>query len=132
MREKIETYFKSQSIPIIMRYFDPSYIIRSVPADAEDAILCDLFARGAVHAAMAGKTGLIIGLLHDKFIHVPIEMVVKEKNGLTRTDRFGRQCWRQRDNQRFSSEVPSGLAGDFGPLYSLGGSVDRECLFILD
>ena len=82
MREKIETYFKSQNIPIIMRYFDPSYIIRSVPADAEDAILCDLFARGAVHAAMAGKTGLIIGLLHDKFIHVPIEMVVKEKKRL--------------------------------------------------
>jgi len=82
MREKIETYFKSQSIPIIMRYFDPSYIIRSVPADSEDAILCDLFARGAVHAAMAGKTGLIIGLLHDKFIHVPIEMVVKEKKRL--------------------------------------------------
>ena len=82
MREKIETYFKSQGIPIIMRYFDPSYIIRSVAADAEDAILCDLFARGAVHAAMAGKTGLIIGLLHDKFIHVPIEMVVKEKKRL--------------------------------------------------
>jgi 6-phosphofructokinase 1 len=83
MRQKIETYFRSQDIPIIMRYFDPSYIIRSVPADAEDAILCDLFARGAVHAAMAGKTGLIIGLLHDKFIHVPIEMVVKEKKRLS-------------------------------------------------
>ena len=54
----------------------------ATPADAEDAILCDLFARGAVHAAMAGKTGLIIGLLHDKFIHVPIEMVVKEKKRL--------------------------------------------------
>lgn len=83
MREKIEAYFKSQNLPILMRYFDPSYIIRSVPADAEDAVLCDLFARGAVHAAMAGKTGLIIGLLHDKFIHVPIEMVVKEKKRLS-------------------------------------------------
>jgi 6-phosphofructokinase 1 len=79
MREKIEAYFKSQKIPIIMRYFDPSYIIRSVPADAEDSILCDLLARNAVHAAMAGKTGLVIGSLHDKFIHVPIEMVVKER-----------------------------------------------------
>ena len=36
MREKIEAYFKSQNLPILMRYFDPSYIIRSVPADAED------------------------------------------------------------------------------------------------
>jgi 6-phosphofructokinase 1 len=83
LREQIETYFKRQNVPIIMRYFDPSYIIRSVPADAEDAILCDLFARNAAHAAMAGKTGLIIGLLHDKFIHVPIEMVVKEKKRLS-------------------------------------------------
>jgi 6-phosphofructokinase 1 len=82
MREKIESYFKSQNLPIIMRYFDPSYIIRSVPADAEDSILCDLFARNAAHAAMAGKTGLIIGFLHGKFIHVPIEMVVKEKKQL--------------------------------------------------
>jgi len=83
LRDKIEAYFKSQNFPILMRYFDPSYIIRSVPADAEDSVLCDLFARGAVHAAMAGKTGLIIGLLHDKFIHVPIELVVKEKKRLS-------------------------------------------------
>ena len=56
-----------------LRYFDPSYIIRSRPADSEDAILCDQYARHAVHAAMAGKTGLVIGFLHDTFTHVPIE-----------------------------------------------------------
>ncbi len=76
MREKIENYFKAEQIPIVMRYIDPSYIIRSSPANAEDSILCDLFARNAVHAAMAGKTGLVIGYLHDKFIHVPIELLV--------------------------------------------------------
>jgi 6-phosphofructokinase 1 len=75
MRAKIEAYFRSEQIPIIMRYFDPNYIIRSCPANAEDSILCDLFARYAVHAAMAGKTGLVIGHLHDKFIHVPIELL---------------------------------------------------------
>ena len=47
---------------MVMRYFDPSYLVRSSPANAEDSILCDLFARHAVHAAMAGKTGLVIGL----------------------------------------------------------------------
>ena len=41
--------------------------------DAEDAVLCDVFARNAVHAAMAGKTGLVIGHLHDLFIHIPID-----------------------------------------------------------
>jgi 6-phosphofructokinase 1 len=82
LRNEIEAYFKAENIPIVMRYFDPSYIIRSVPADSEDAILCDLYARNAVHAAMAGKTGMIIGLLHDTFVHVPIEAVVKEKKRL--------------------------------------------------
>lgn len=75
LREKIETYFKAEGIPVVMRYFDPSYQVRSRPANCEDALLCDLFARHAVHAAMAGKTGLVIGFLHEKFIHVPIELL---------------------------------------------------------
>ena len=78
LREKIESYFRTEKIPMVLRYLEPSYIIRSVPADAEDAILCDQYARHAVHAAMAGKTGLVIGLLHDHFIHVPIEMLAKQ------------------------------------------------------
>jgi 6-phosphofructokinase len=74
LRERVESYFKGANIPIVVRYFDPSYLIRSSPANAADAILCDLYARNAVHAAMAGKTGLVIGFLHDVFIHIPIEM----------------------------------------------------------
>ena len=62
-------------MPVVIRYFDPSYQIRSRPANCEDALLCDLFARHAVHAAMAGKTGLVIGFLHERFIHVPIELL---------------------------------------------------------
>jgi len=79
LRERIEAYFKEANIPIVMRYFDPSYLIRSSPANAADSVLCDLYARNAVHAAMAGKTGLVIGFLHDSFIHIPIEMLVLEK-----------------------------------------------------
>ena len=75
LREKIETYFKAEGIPVVMRYFDPSYQVRSRPANCEDAMLCDLFARNAVHAAMAGKTGVVIGFLHERFIHVPIELL---------------------------------------------------------
>lgn len=79
LRERIEAHFEAERVPAVMRYFDPSYIIRSSPANAEDAILCDLFARHAVHAAMAGKTGLVIGYLHNKFIHVPIELLTSQK-----------------------------------------------------
>lgn len=75
LREKIEAYFKAEGIPVVLRYFDPSYQVRSRPANAEDALLCDLYARHAVHAAMAGKTGLVIGFLHERFIHVPISLL---------------------------------------------------------
>jgi 6-phosphofructokinase 1 len=73
--EEIKSYFKAEGITIVIRYFDPSYQIRSRPANSEDALLCDLYARHAVHAAMAGKTGVVIGFLHERFIHVPIELL---------------------------------------------------------
>jgi 6-phosphofructokinase 1 len=79
---RIDAHFKERQISAVIRYFDPNYIIRSSPANAEDSILCDLYARHAVHAAMAGKTGLVIGCLHDKFIHVPIELLASRKKAL--------------------------------------------------
>jgi len=82
LREKIEEWFKARNIPFVMRYFDPSYIVRSSPANAEDAVLCDAFARHAAHAAMAGKTGVVIGYLHDLFIHVPIELLATQPKRL--------------------------------------------------
>ena len=85
LREQIEAYFRAENVPCVLRYFDPSYLIRSVPASAEDAILCDFFARNAVHAAMAGKTGLVIGYQHDTFTHVPIELLVQRQKELALT-----------------------------------------------
>jgi 6-phosphofructokinase 1 len=82
LRERIEAWFKARKIPVVMRYFDPSYLVRSSPANGADSILCDLFARHAVHAAMAGKTGLVIGYLHDRFIHVPIELLATQEKRL--------------------------------------------------
>lgn len=79
LRWKIEESFNARKIPFVMRYFDPSYIVRSSPDNAEDAVLCDLFARHAAHAAMAGKTGLVIGFLHDRFIHVPIQLLATQQ-----------------------------------------------------
>lgn len=82
LRRQIEVYFKAQNISIVMRYFDPSYHVRSGPANSEDSILCDLFARNAVHAAMAGKTGLVVGFLHDEFVHIPIERLAGRKKAI--------------------------------------------------
>ncbi len=79
---RIDQWFRARSIPFVMRYFDPSYIVRSSPANTEDSILCDQFARHAVHAAMAGKTGLVIGYRHDCYIHVPIELLATQQKRL--------------------------------------------------
>jgi 6-phosphofructokinase 1 len=78
LKDQIAEFFKKENIPVIIRYFDPSYSIRSCAADAEDSISCDLYARNAVHAAMAGKTGLVIGHIHDTFIHVPIDLLTQK------------------------------------------------------
>ena len=75
LRGRIEAHFAATGVPLVMRYMDPSYLIRSVPANAADSVLCDQFARNAVHAAMAGKTGVVIGLLHDHFVHVPVDLL---------------------------------------------------------
>ena len=83
LRHKIKDHFESQRFPITIRYFDPSYYIRSVPASTVDSVLCDSFARHAVHAAMAGKTDMIIGLQHGVFINVPIPMATTQRKRLS-------------------------------------------------
>lgn len=75
LRGEISTHFQSRRIEIILRYFDPGYQIRGCPANTEDALLCDRMGRHAVHAAMAGKTGLVIGFLHGQFVHIPIDLI---------------------------------------------------------
>ena len=90
LSEKIKSYFQNEGIPVVIRYFDPSYEIRSRAANTEDALLCDLFARHAVHAAMAGKTGLVIGFIHERFIHVPIELLATHTKRLDPTSGWWR------------------------------------------
>lgn len=83
LRQKIQEHFAAQRLPVVIRYLDPSYYIRSVPASTVDSVLCDSFARHAVHAAMAGKTDMIVGLQHGVFIHVPIPMATTRRKRLT-------------------------------------------------
>jgi 6-phosphofructokinase 1 len=79
LRDKITEHFKAAKLPLILKYIDPSYIVRSVPANAVDAIFCDSLGRNAVHAAMAGKTDLVIGRWHRVFTHVPLGLATWER-----------------------------------------------------
>ncbi len=75
LKRKIKEHFANQDILTNVKYIDPSYIIRSVPANANDSVFCGFLAENAVHAAMAGKTGLIIAKWNDVFVHLPMEIV---------------------------------------------------------
>ena len=75
LKERIGSFFRDEGIPVSIKYFDPSYIIRSVPANTADNLLCDQLGRQAVNAAMAGKTCMIVGEWHGMFTHVPMELV---------------------------------------------------------
>lgn len=79
LRDRIPEHFAADGLELNLKYFDPSYLIRSVPANSRDRILADQFARAAGHAAMAGKTDVVIGLWGESMIHVPIRTVVTGK-----------------------------------------------------
>lgn len=79
LKGKIEDYFKKTKTDLTLKYIDPSYIIRSVPSSPQDRIYCMRLAQAAVHAAMAGKTGLVVARWHSTYVHVPIEVVTSAR-----------------------------------------------------
>ena len=79
LKQKITAHFKAKGIPSSVKYFDPSYMIRSVPARGTDAIRCYMLARNAVHAAMAGRTNCVVGTVGDSYTLVPIRLATIER-----------------------------------------------------
>ena len=73
LHEKIVGHFNSTGSPVSMKYIDPSYMIRSAAANPADQLFCARLAQNAVHAAMAGKTGMVIGYWHGSMTHVPFQ-----------------------------------------------------------
>jgi 6-phosphofructokinase 1 len=86
LKGKITEFFKSRRIELNLKYIDPSYTIRSVPASAQDNVYCLRLAQYAVHAGMAGKTNMLIGQWHGTFVYIPFELVT---NGRRRLDPAG-------------------------------------------
>jgi 6-phosphofructokinase 1 len=79
LRGKITRYFADQGSPLTLKYVEPSYAIRSVRPDPHDAVYCLRLAQSAVHAGMAGRTDMVVGRRHNRFIHVPISLVISER-----------------------------------------------------
>ena len=72
LKEAIKSFFDTKNIDISLKYIDPSYMIRSLPANANDHVFCNFLGRDAVHAGMAGKTKLLIGRWNNHFVHLPM------------------------------------------------------------
>lgn len=77
LRDRINEFFKERRIEVSLKYIDPSYTIRSVPANAQDNVYCSQLAQHAVHAAMAGKTAMLVGRWHCSFVHLPISLATR-------------------------------------------------------
>jgi 6-phosphofructokinase 1 len=77
LREKIVSHFQRRRTAVTLKYMDPSYHIRSVPASPADSVYCWNLARNAVHAALAGNTNMLIGRWHGHFVHVPMPLATR-------------------------------------------------------
>jgi len=86
LKEKISADFQSRDIPVTIKYIDPSYIIRSAPANANDSKFCALLGQNAVHAAMAGKTDFVVGHWNHIFTLLPIPIAVSEQKKISSSD----------------------------------------------
>jgi 6-phosphofructokinase 1 len=72
LKKKIEDYFQQCRTELTLKYIDPSYMIRSVPASPQDRTYCMRLGQAAVHAGMAGKTALVVARWHNSYVHLPV------------------------------------------------------------
>jgi 6-phosphofructokinase 1 len=79
LKEAIGAYFASKGIDVSIKYIDPSYMIRSLPANANDRVFCNFLGRNSVHAGMSGRTGMLIGHWNNQFVHVPMKLIADQR-----------------------------------------------------
>ncbi|MGW4483822.1 ATP-dependent 6-phosphofructokinase [Amycolatopsis sp. NPDC004368] len=80
LKERITAHLVSVGLPPTMRYIDPSYAVRSIAANAYDAVYCLRLAHAAVHAAMAGHTEAAVARWRRRFVHVPLSLMTSRRN----------------------------------------------------
>ncbi len=79
LKDELKSYFERENFNGTVKYIDPSYIIRSAPANPSDSIFCNKLGIHAVHGALAGKTGFVVGRRNNKFVYLPIKTVIGER-----------------------------------------------------
>lgn len=82
LRDRLKAHFQAMGRPVDLKYIDPSYTIRSLPANAHDSAFCLLLGQNAVHAGMAGRTDMLVGYWNHRFTHLPIALAVSRRKTL--------------------------------------------------
>ncbi len=78
----IKKHLAEINMPCAIKYIDPSYIIRAIPANANDRVYCGFLGQNAVHAAMAGRTNMVVAKIMDRYVHLPLELVIRKRRKL--------------------------------------------------
>ena len=114
LKQRISAYLKERKVTSSVKYFDPSYMIRSVPARGTDAIRCYMLARNAVHAAMAGRTNCVVGNLGESYALVPINLATIERQRVS----LKSDLWRSVMDATGQEYYFSGTVRESGPVFA--------------
>ncbi|XP_072995667.1 ATP-dependent 6-phosphofructokinase 6-like [Typha latifolia] len=88
LSQNIKTYFTTRKMVINLKYIDPTYMIRAIPSNASDNVYCTLLAHSAIHGAMAGYTGITVGVVNGRHTYIPFHRVTETRNKVVITDRM--------------------------------------------
>jgi 6-phosphofructokinase 1 len=88
LKDQINSYFKKEGMEVNLKYIDPSYTIRSLPANPRDSAFCLLLGRHAVHAGMSGRTNMVVANWKGEFTHVPIRLATSSRKKIDPNGRF--------------------------------------------
>jgi 6-phosphofructokinase 1 len=79
LKARIKRHFREKGKPVAVKYIDPSYMIRSLPADSNDSAFCLMLGQNAVHAGMSGRTNMVVGFWNQYFVHIPISLTTLKR-----------------------------------------------------
>jgi len=99
LKDQMLIYFQKKHFPVTVKYIDPSYIIRSKPANANDSVFCLRIGQNAVHAGMAGKTDMLISYWNHSYTHVPIKLAAARRKKISPDERLWRTVLSMTDQQ---------------------------------
>ncbi|CAE7656161.1 PFK5, partial [Symbiodinium pilosum] len=98
LKDTITARFKSMNLPLTIKYIDPTYMIRSVPANSFDSTYCSVLGQMAVHGAMAGYSGITVGKIYERYCYLPIHAITNQKG--KRVNPNGRWFFRMRESTK--------------------------------